>query len=225
MFEQQPKALREKVKFLASESIRQENPSGWFEILYTEADGDSTQVPWAKNSAHPYLQDWLESSTSQDKSGFALVIGCGLGDDAEALANQGYQVTAFDISETAIAWCKKRFPNSAVTYVVADLLDLPSQWQNSFDLVYECRNIQALPLNVREKVIRAIAPLVREKGTLLVITRFRDADIEPEGPPWALSEQELSQFQQLGLEEIHRDVFVEVDEIVIEKLRIEYHRP
>ena len=225
MFEQQPKVLREKIKSLANESIQQKNPLGWFEILYAEADGDSNQVPWAKNAAHPYLQDWLASSRAQAKSGSALVIGCGLGDDAEALADRGYQVTAFDISETAIAWCKQRFPNSTVTYLVANLLNLPPEWQNSFDLVYECRNIQALPLSIRENAIGAIAPLLRETGTLLVITRFRDTDIEPDGPPWPLSAGELSQFQQLGLQEIHRDAFVEGDEIMVTQLRIEYHRP
>ncbi|MCC5670705.1 class I SAM-dependent methyltransferase [Nostoc sp. CHAB 5784] len=38
----------------------------------------------------------------------ALVIGCGLGDDAEAIASLGFEVTAFDISPTAIAWCQER---------------------------------------------------------------------------------------------------------------------
>ena len=222
MFEQQPQNLREKVKFLATESARQKNPSGWFETLYAEADGDSSQVPWAKNSSHPYLQDWLERFTPQGKGCSALVIGCGLGDDAETLADRGYQVTAFDISPTAIDWCKQRFPHSKVTYMVADLFNLPSVWQSSFDLVYECRNIQALPLDIREKVIGAIAPLVSTRGTILVITRFREDDTEPDGPPWALSEQELSQFQKLGLTEVRRDVFVEGEDIIVKQVRIEY---
>lgn len=38
----------------------------------------------------------------------AVVIGCGLGDDAEYLASMGYEVTAFDISPTAIAMCHTR---------------------------------------------------------------------------------------------------------------------
>lgn len=204
-------------------SISQNNPSGWFETLYADADGDSSQVPWAKNSPHPYLQDWLKKITSPSKPSSALVIGCGLGDDAEALAKLGYQVTAFDISDTAIAWCQQRFSDSTVTYLVADLLNLPSDWKNSFDLVYECRNIQALPLNIRAKVISLIAPLVSSKGTLLLVTRFRDNNTVPDGPPWALSEQELAQFQQFNLTEVHRDIFIEGEEEKIKQLRIEYH--
>ena len=56
-------------------------------------------------------------SASEQK---ALIIGCGLGDDAEALAKLGFEVTAFDISTSAIAWCQQRFPDSTVNYLVAD---------------------------------------------------------------------------------------------------------
>ena len=224
MFEEQPKALQQRVKSLATESIHQHNPSGWFETLYAEADGDATQVPWAKNTAHPYLQDWLENHPPQAPGKSALVIGCGLGDDAETLASFGYQVTAFDIAPTAITWCKQRFPESSVTYLLADLFALDPAWQKQFDLVYECRNIQALPLDVRSQVISAIAPLVAEKGILLIITRWRDNDTVPEGPPWPLSDRELSQFQKLGLEEIRRDTFLEGEEVIITQLRIEYRR-
>ena len=207
MFEQQPKILQQKVKSLATEFIRQQNPSGWFETLYVEAEGDSTQVPWAKNTVHPYLQDWLARYPPQVNGKSALVIGCGLGDDAEILSNLGYQVTAFDIAPTAIAWCKQRFPESSVTYLVADLLALEPSWQKQFDLVYECRNIQALPIDVRLQAIGAIAPLVADNGILLVITRHRDHSSIPEGLPWPLSDEELSQFEELGLNEIRRDSF------------------
>lgn len=222
MFEEQPKALQQKVKSLATDAVNQQDPSGWFEPLYAEAEGNSAQVPWAKNQAHPYLQQWLKELQTTGKS--ALVIGCGLGDDAELLASIGYQVTAFDISPTAIAWCKQRFPESPVNYLVADLFNLDPGWQNKFDFVFECRNIQALPLDVRSQVIGAIVPLVAKDGTLLVVTRHRDNNTIPEGPPWALSDDELSQFIELGLMEVRCDRFLEGDETKIEQYRIEYRR-
>jgi SAM-dependent methyltransferase len=221
MFDRQQTELQQTIKALVSEAIDRENPSGWFEPLYAKAGGDSTQVPWAKNRAHPYLEDWLVTYPPQAKGNSALVTGCGLGDDAELLAHFGYRVTAFDIAPTAIAWCKQRFPNSSVNYLVADLMALDPGWQKQFDLVYECRNIQALPLNVRTGVVRSIASLVVDRGTLLIITRHRDNDTIPEGPPWALSDTELSQFAALGLSEVRRDRFWEGDEIKIEHLRLE----
>lgn len=223
MSEQQLNALRQKVQKLAHESISQSNPSAWFDILYAEAQGDAGQVPWAKLTPHPSLQEWLSDRAINGEGRRALAIGCGLGDDAEALAAKGFQVTAFDISPTAIAWCHQRFPDSSVNYQVASLFELDPAWNGSFDLVEECRNVQALPLNVRSQVIGAIAPLVAPGGTLLVITRYRDTDAEPDGPPWPLSETELSQFQQMGLEEIQRDLFFEADNS-IKQLRLEYRR-
>ena len=70
--------------------------------------------------------------------------------------------------------------------------------------------------------LRLIANLVSKQGTMLVITRLRDDNTEPDGPPWALSAQELSQFQQFGLIEVRRDVFLERDEVIVKQVRIEY---
>jgi len=209
---------------LANISVDPQNPTGWFEPLYAEAKGDTAQVPWAKNQPHPFLQEWLSINSPQAAEKTALVIGCGLGDDAELLASLGYQVTAFDISPTAIAWCQQRFPDSSVNYLVADLFNLDPQWQGKYDFVFECKTIQALPLNMRSQVIQKITALVAPQGTLLVIARHRDADTIPDGPPWALSDAELSQFIELGLTEVKCDRFIEGEHIKIEQYRLEYYR-
>ncbi|MGD1713389.1 class I SAM-dependent methyltransferase [Dapis sp. BLCC M172] len=222
MFEQQPEAIQQKVKKLATES-QKADPTAWFDILYSEAEGDAGQIPWARLTTHPYLQEWLDISQPQGEGRTALVIGCGLGDDAEGLAKLGFQVTAFDISTKAIAWCQERFPNSSVNYVVADLLALNSEWHRKFDLVIESRTIQALPVEMRSQVINCIAPLVANRGTLLVITRIRDNDSVPDGPPWPLSEKELAEFIELGLQEVRRNLFLsEAGEKTIKQVRIEY---
>jgi SAM-dependent methyltransferase len=205
-------------------SVDPQDPTSWFEPLYVEAKGNAAQVPWAKNQAHPYLQQWLNANPPPAQGKSALVIGCGLGDDAELLATIGYQVTAFDISPTAIAWCQQRFPNSPVNYLVADLFNLDSQWQGKYNFVFECRTIQALPLNVRSQVMQKIAVLIAPNGTLLVVTRHRDANTIPDGPPWALSDAELSQFTELGLTEVKCDRFIEGEQTKIEQYRLEYCR-
>lgn len=223
MPEQPLDALRQKVVSLAKESLSKSDPYGWFDTLYSQAKGDTSQVPWAKLTTHPYLQDWLDKFKPQENNRPALIIGCGLGDDAETLAKVGYQVTAFDVSPKAIAWCKQRFANSSVDYQVADLFSLDPAWQNAFDFVFECRTIQALPLNLRNQTIQAIASTVAPGGTLLVISRLRDTDDEPDGPPWAVSNKEFAQFQQLGLKEVRRDLFEDSDRNITE-VRLEMRR-
>lgn len=221
MSEPQPQNLQQQVQNLAIEYINKSQPSAWFDVLYASAHGDPQQIPWAKLTPHPYLQDWLnhQSFTPGIK---ALVIGCGLGDDAEALAKLGFVVTAFDISPTAIAWCQKRFPDSPVNYEVADLLAIPPQWHLAFDLVFECRNIQSLPLNLRDAVIKSVAALVAPGGTLLLITHVRDTEAEPSGPPWPLSNAELAQFENLGYRKIAEQLFIEPTRPDIKQIRIEY---
>lgn len=204
MSHKQQKNIKEQVKLLAQESLQRSEPSGWFDHIYQQAGNDANLVPWAKMQPYPYFHHWLNQLPPNNLLGLnSLVIGCGLGDDAEALANLGIEnITAFDISPHAIAWCKKRFPNSKVNYVVADLFNLNAQWNKKFDFVYECRNIQALPLNVRTEVIINIANLVANNGILLVINYFRDHDQElTDSPPWPLSKQEFDLFKKLGLKE------------------------
>ena len=169
MFEKQPQSIRDNINNLAQESIAKNDPCWWFDVLYQQANNDPDKIPWAKMRSHPYFQDWLDRLTEGDIAPDAsvLVIGCGLGDDSEALSDKGFNnITAFDISPKAIDWCKKRFLNSAVNYVVADLFELDPSWQSQFDLVYECRNIQALPLNVRAEIIETVL------NTLISKTKF-----------------------------------------------------
>lgn len=216
--------LRNQIVSLATESLQKDDATGWFETVYTDAKGDSSQVPWALSQPHPYLQDWLEKYPPQTQGKTAIVIGCGLGDDAEVLAKLGFKVTAFDISPTAISWCQQRFPDSEVNYFVGDLFNLDSSLQQNFDFVFECRTIQALPLKMRSQTIEVISSLVGEKGILIVITRYRDSEAEPDGPPWPLSEGELSQFKVLSLEEVRRDSFIEEDKPGVVQLRLQYQR-
>ncbi len=211
---------------LAEESLKRGSPSGWFDTLYQQAQNDPNKVPWAKMQPHPFFQDWLDNhgQSLENKDASILVIGCGLGDDAQALADLGFtNITAFDISGEAISWCQKRFPDSDVNYMVADLFDLDSNWQNKFDFVYECRNIQALPLDVRSQIINNIANLVAPEGILLVIDRLRDrSEKNPFGPPWALSDEEFDLFVKFGLQQIQIDTFKEGENEEVTTLRIQY---
>jgi SAM-dependent methyltransferase len=92
------------------------------------------------------------------------------------LSRQGYRVLAFDISPSAIAMCRQRYPDSTVDYRVADLFKLPAEWRRGFDLVYECNTIQILTGPARALAIEAIADLVADGGDILVSCRSRDKD-------------------------------------------------
>lgn len=199
MAEDMPK--RQNISRLIRESWANNDPTGWFEAVYASAANGTGIVPWAHRQPHPAVARWLEDRQVNSPGCRALVVGCGLGDDAEALAQHGFDVTAFDVSPTAIALCQERFPESAVNYRVADLLDPPAEWRNTFDFVLENRTIQSLPHDLCEEAIAGIAGFTAPGGTLLVACHGRDPDEAHGGIPWPLSRTELAHFEEHGLEE------------------------
>ena len=143
-------------------------------------------VPWADMAVNLNLAEWLEREQIRGAGKRAIVVGCGLGDDAEALSRLGFEVTAFDISPTAIAWCQTRFPDSTVSYQVADLFETSTTWQGEFDFVLESYTLQAMPKDVRDRAISKVAALVKLNGSLLIICRGRNADEPAETVPFSV---------------------------------------
>ena len=174
-----------------------------FEAIYAMAESNPQSIPWGGFHANPRLVEWFDQQEIDGRGRRALVVGCGLGGDAHELAQRGFTVTAFDIAQTAIDWCKQRFPNSGIDFVVADMFAPPNEWLNGFDFVLDVRIVQALPLVMREDAISAEAAFVAPNGHLLIITERRDDRIaNPPGPPWSLSRSELALFNKHGLETV-----------------------
>jgi SAM-dependent methyltransferase len=184
---------------LAAEAIADGEPLAWFDRLYSEAKSGGAVVPWFKAKANPHLEAWIARQTTEWTGKRALVVGCGLGDDAECLAELGLQVTAFDLSPTAISWCQQRNPDSKVEYVSANLLQLPKAWLGAFDLVFESYTLQAMPIELRAPAIKSVASLPAPNGTLLLICRGREADEPLTQPPWPLTREDIDQFTTEGL--------------------------
>jgi len=169
----------------------------FFEAVYETAGEDPAQIPWADLKPHPLLAGWLANAASPAPEARALDIGCGLGDNAAAVAAKGWRVTGFDLSPRAIEWAKSRFP--ALEFAAADLFAPLARWDRAFDLVHECYTLQALPDAPRAEAMRQIARFVRPGGTLLVIARTRDGSGPALGPPWPLTRDELTGFTAHGL--------------------------
>ncbi len=151
--------------------------------------------------------EWLRVHEPDGAGKRALVVGCGLGDDAEALAMQGYVVTAFDVSPSAIGWCLERFPHTRVDYQVADLFHSPPEWRLAFDFVLEIFTVQALPIVIRERTVTTIADFVAPGGSLLAVCIGADRAEGRTGPPWPLTQAELALFEIAGLTQVEMDIW------------------
>jgi threonine dehydrogenase-like Zn-dependent dehydrogenase len=175
-----------------------DDPTGWFERLYSSAGTGGATVPWDHGEPAPMLVDWAAGLSGPGRR--AVVVGCGLGDDAEFVAGLGFTTVAFDVAPSAIAQARRRFPDSTVDYRTADLLALPDEWHHGFDLVVENFTVQSLPPALHARASAAIAGLVAPGGTLIVHAS-RGADDAPprESPPWPLRRAEVEAFAVDGL--------------------------
>jgi len=209
---------------LAQDSLAEGDPVGWFETFYQAAAGDATRISWADLQPNPNLVSWLARRPSPAVGANALVVGCGLGDDAEELARRGYRVMAFDVALRAIAWCRERFPASGVDYRVSDLLALPNEWRGAFSLVVEIYTLQVLPPDVRAVAAAALADCVAPGGTLLVIARGREPADDAGQMPWPLTRSELEQVGAGSLEITSFEDFFDTEEPPVRRFRIEYRR-
>jgi SAM-dependent methyltransferase len=210
---------------LAAEYVRKGDPTGWFEVLYQEAEEGKSIIPWADGEPNSHLIEFWKAHPREASGKSALVIASGFGDDSEQLAAWGFRTTAFDIAKTAIDATKKRFPHSPVEYVVADLFDPPPAWRQGFDFVFESNTLQALPASLRPPAAAKIADFVKPGGSLLVIARGRDRS-EPEGQlPWPLTRGEFADFGRAGLEETSFEDFADPEPPWVRRFRALYKRP
>jgi SAM-dependent methyltransferase len=215
---------RKRARELAAEYLQKGDPTGWFEVLYKEAEQGKSIVPWADRGASLGLIEFWRTNPQATDGKKALVIACGLGDDAEQLAAWGFATTAFDISETAIRTAHTRFPQSEVDYRVADLFQPPAEWEQNFDFVLEANTVQALPKEFRAGAIERIATFVRPGGKLLAIVRGREAN-EPEGElPWPLTRAEMNEFVHAGLSEVAFEDYFDNEEPPARRFRGLYTR-
>lgn len=193
-----------------------------FEEMYAAAGNDFAALPWAGLKPFPLLVEWLDGAGAALVTGAAaggagagvraLVVGTGLGDDAEELARRGFAVTAFDLSPTAIERARERFPQSSVDYRAADLLDLPAEWRERFDLVVEIRTLQSMPIGDRAAAAAAIAGTVAPGGLLWLFALGRDSHQPGESRPWPVTEEEFAVLEASGLRwESRREDLLDAD--------------
>ena len=210
---------------LAFRAIANGRPLDWFEELYEKSEAEGLTVPWADLAPNPNLVEFVETNNITGDGKSALKIGSGLGDDAEYLAGLGFNVTAFDISPTAVRKSKERFPGSKVRYVVNDLFNTPGEWQARFDFVLESYTLQVLPPELRSKAIDMIPTFIVPGGELLIIARARDHDDDKGQMPWPLTASELLRFEQLGLKCISFEDYMDHEDPPVRRFRGHYIKP
>jgi SAM-dependent methyltransferase len=211
---------------MASRSLTAGDPTGWFDRLYRAADAGEVAMPWDRLQPHSLLADWARDRGLAGGGRRAVVVGSGLGADAEYVAGLGFDTVGFDVAETALQIARRRFPDSRVHYTAADLLDLPAEWLRAFDLVVDVFTVQALPDPPRDRAIVNVGRLVAPGGSLIVIAAVHDEhDPQGQGPPWPLSRAEVEAFATDGLVVEHIERTGDAEQSAGSRWRAEFSRP
>jgi SAM-dependent methyltransferase len=217
-------AARERVREIAADFTDRGDQLGWFDEVYRRAAGETETIPWADLEPNRFFKSWAEKNDLRGDGRKALVVGCGLGDDARFLDELGFDVTAFDISPNAIEWAKRLHKDTDIRFEAADLFQPSRGWPGVFDFVLEIYTIQPLPMELRSKAIDAVASFVAPGGELVVVCRARDNGEEVGQLPYPLSRDDLSGFERAGLRELELS---EVKDDIDDERRfiVHYQRP
>ncbi|MBA2553932.1 MAG: methyltransferase domain-containing protein [Geodermatophilaceae bacterium] len=211
---------------LASASLAANDPAGRFEPLYAAARLGAAVVPWDRGEPHRLLVQWVQARAPKADGRRALVVGCGLGDDAEYVFRLGFETVAFDVADSAVYAARQRFPASRVDYLSADLLSPPHSWRHAFDLVVEILTVQSLPRTVRQRATANVGLQVAAGGTLVVVaSALADHDDPRHGPPWPLTRAEIEAFASDGLEPVSVEDVHTVDRPGAGRWLAEFRRP
>lgn len=137
-------------------------------------------------------------------AGTVLDLGTGPGTQAIALAKQGFQVTATDISPTAIEKAKEstKAQKLNIIWKQDDILD--SQLKTEFDWIFDRGCFHVFHPHQRETYLQAIASLLKPNGYLFLKCFSANITIT-DGPyqfqPAEIAEVFCDKFRLISLEE------------------------
>ncbi len=133
-----------------------------WESDYSRAD--IPNMPWEAFKPPSRLVKLIDSGKM--KIGKAIDLGCGLGTNAIYLAKRGFDVTALDVSKTALKYAEERVAkeNVKINFVqgFAHKLNFP---EKTFSLVFDRGCFHHIPIEFRESYLKEIDRVLADKGS------------------------------------------------------------
>ncbi|OGU17649.1 MAG: hypothetical protein A2X61_02205 [Ignavibacteria bacterium GWB2_35_12] len=140
---------------------------------------------------------WFRKKLDQDvvreikkrkmKSGAVLDLGTGPGTQAIELSKLGFNVTATDVSKSAIKEAKKLTKD--INFFVDDILD--TKIKNKFDLILDRGCFHTIEPSDRKRYINNIKMMLNKNG-LLLLKCFSDSEPDTGTGPHRISESMLN---------------------------------
>lgn len=158
-----------------------------WENYYREEKAES--MPWYNPELDSDLKDALEKL--QIKKGRALDLGAGPGTQAIALAKMGFEVTATDISETAVKNAAKRAEGlKNINFKTDNILESRLADNGKFDFVFDRGCFHVLPPERREDYAEKVYKLLKPQGYLF-LKCFSHKETTVSGGPYRFTPEEI----------------------------------
>lgn len=120
-----------------------------------------------------------------------IILGGGCGHDAALFAEHGHLVTLVDVSAEAISKAKQTYGHyTNLTFIHADLFDLPHEMYGQFDILIEHTCYCAINPSLRSDLVKQWRRLLHDKGFLFAIFFIMP---KRNGPPFGGSEFEIKE--------------------------------
>ncbi len=149
----------------------------------------SGDTPWDSGRPSQELQRVLAETKIEPCR--AIELGCGTGTNAVWLAQQGFDVTAVDISSRAVAQAKRRAADAGVRiqFLQADVLHPPAELTGPFDFFFDRGCYHVVRRDNVGAYLATLRSLIPPSSTGLVLAGNAREPQEP-GPP-VVSEADL----------------------------------
>ena len=151
---------------------------------YWESRWLNGETGWDIGAISTPLKEYFDQLT--DKNLLILIPGCGNAYEAEYLHHKGFNnVFVVDISETALAFFKKRVPDFPESHLLhINYFDL----NKKYDLIIEQTFFCALHPSERKKYVEKTAELLNENGKLVGL--LFDDQLNTDHPPYGGNKEE-----------------------------------
>lgn len=147
----------------------------WDEVY---RDYPAEALPWELGKPRKTLTDLVERGRIQP--GRALDLCCGLGTNTAYMAQNGFDVTAVDVSKYALKLAKRkaRRARAEIKFVLASFVTLPFR-DVAFDFVFDMGCFHHVEVEDRPEFIQGIRRVLKPESKYLLIC-FSDRN----GPAW-----------------------------------------
>ncbi len=129
------------------------------------------------------------------KNKIVLDIACGSGYGSDLLLKEGAKkIFSVDISQEAIEYCRKKYKNDKISFIVGDVKQIPVE-DDSIDVVVSFETVEHISFEEQKKFMQEIKRVLKSDGMLIMSTP--NTIVYPKNNPYHIKELSPNEFKKL----------------------------